>query len=100
MSYQWLGEKNSNKNRYPSALYDQYKSLDKIAPYKDALYTFITIDPKKEQLKIEGLKSEWLAPSPIVLNVPNQVYGNQYSPIISDRTLNFNNHRKTRKNRI
>ncbi len=87
MSYQWIGEKYSNKTRYPAALYNQYGNLDKLAPYKDALYAFVELDISKGQLKIEGIQSEWLAPSPADLKMPKQVYGAQSSPIISNRAL-------------
>lgn len=44
MSYQWVGAKYSNKTRYDAALYTAYPNLDKIAPYEEALYTFVEID--------------------------------------------------------
>lgn len=82
MSYQWLGDK-YKASRYPEALLKDYKWLDHVAPYKDPLYAFATIDPKGV-MKIEGVKSEWMPPSPEEMGVPKQVYGNEYSPVISD----------------
>jgi len=87
MSYQWLGEKYSNKDRYPAGLYEKYKHLDKIAPYKDALYAFVEVDTTSAQMSITGIQSEWLAPSPKELKLPEQVYGTQYSPEISNRVI-------------
>ena len=89
MSYQWLGEKYSNKTRYPASLYEQYQHLDKLGMYEDSLFAFIEIDMINGQLKIEGVQSEWLAPSPSDLNMPAQVYGAQSSAIISDRVVDF-----------
>ena len=89
MSYQWLGEKYSNKTRYSAELYDKYQSLDKLAPYKDALYTIISVDPHKGRIELEGLKSEWIEPSPANQGVPLQVPGNRYTPEISDRKLAY-----------
>ena len=89
MSYQWIGEKYSNKTRYAAALYEQYQHLDKLAPYKDALFAFAELDIKNAWLKIDGIRSEWLAPSPADLNIPEQVYGAQYSAGISNRLLDF-----------
>ncbi len=89
MSYQWLGEQYSNKTRYSMELYDQYQSLDKLAPYKDALYMIITVDPQKGFIEMEGLKSEWIVPSPADLGVPLQVQGNRYTPEIRDRQIEF-----------
>jgi 3',5'-cyclic AMP phosphodiesterase CpdA len=87
MSYQWLGAKYSDKSRYPAALYEQYQHLDKLGIYKDPLFSFIEVDLKNGWIKLEGVQSEWLAPSPAELNVPEQVYGMQSSAEISDMLL-------------
>ena len=94
-SYQWLGEKFSNTNKFPAALSKEYQHLDKIAPYKDALFAFVEIDLAKAQMKITGIQSEWIAPSPAELNVPEQVYGARNSPVISNRVLNLANRNTT-----
>ena len=87
-SYQWLGEAFSNKTRYAKEYYEHYQHLDKVAPYKDPVYCFInaTDDGK---LIIDGVKSQWLAPSPQELGVPEQVYGCRNSAQISNRILNY-----------
>lgn len=89
MSYQWLGNTYSNKTRYPAALYEQYQHLDKLAPYKDSLYALAEIDMKNNQLKIEGVQSEWIAPSPTDLHIPRQVYGLEYSAEIQNRVISL-----------
>jgi len=89
MSYQWLGEAYSNKSRYPESFYDTYQHLDKLAPYKDSLFAFAEIDVHQNKMTIEGIQSEWLAPSPADLDVPKQVYGAQSSASISDRVIRF-----------
>ncbi|AWV97101.1 metallophosphoesterase family protein [Arcticibacterium luteifluviistationis] len=89
MSYQWLGEKYSNKTRYPAELYEKYQHLDKIGTYKDSLFAFMEIDLKHSQINVEGVQSEWISPSPDELNVPKQVYGMQNSAEISNRVLNL-----------
>ena len=89
MSYQWLGEKYSNKTRYPAELYEKYPALDKIAPYTKPLFSFIRVDATKGLLEIEGTKAAWLAPSPEAIGVPERVPGSQYSPEILDRTIKF-----------
>ena len=88
MSYQWTGDKYKNSDRYPKKFYEQYKQLPNIAPYKDSLYAFATIDPIGEMI-IEGVKSEWLAPSPYDIGMPKGVYGSEYSAEMSDYNLNF-----------
>ena len=90
-----LEEKFSNTNNFPAALYQEYQHLDKIAPYKDALFAFVEIDLAKAQMEIAGIQSDWIAPSPAELNVPEQVYGARNSPEISDRVLNLANRNTT-----
>lgn len=87
MSYQWLGEKYSNKTRYPAALYEQYQHLDKLGMYQDALFAFVEIDTNNGWIKLKGIRSDWLSPSPAELNIPDQVFGMEYSAKISDRLL-------------
>ncbi len=87
MSYQWLGEKYQAK-RYDESVHEQYKWLAHTAPYQDPLYAFATLSPKGK-LKIEGVRSQWLAPSPHEIGLPKQVMGNEYSPVISDYEIKF-----------
>lgn len=87
MSYQWLGDQYENTTRFPAAWYKQYPSLGKFAPYEDALFAFVEVDPVQGKLNITGIQSEWMAPSPAELGVPPQMYGSEYSPLISNRNL-------------
>lgn len=87
MSYQWLGEKYSNKSRYPAALYEEFKQLDKLGMYQDSLFAFVELNMTAGWVKIKGIQSDWVSPSPKELNIPDNVYGMQYSADISDRLL-------------
>jgi predicted phosphodiesterase len=89
MSYQWMSEKYKSTQRFPKELYEQYKWLPNIAAYKDPLWAFATIDLKKGILKIEGVKSEWVSPSPFELGMPKGIYGLEYSAQMSDYALRF-----------
>jgi len=89
MSYQWLGDKYSAK-RYSTEQHKLYQHLHKVAPYEDPLYAFATID-LHGSMKIEGVRSQWLSPSPKELGVPDQVLGSQYSASISDREVLYSN---------
>lgn len=88
MSYQWMQDKFKNSERYPKALYEQYKWLPNIAPYKDPLYAFASLNPKGT-MTIEGVKSQWISPTPYELGMPKRVHGSEYSAEISDYFLNF-----------
>jgi len=88
MSYQWMSDKYRNMDRYPKETYEEYKWLPNIAPYKDPLYAFATVE-LKGNLKIEGVKSQWISPSPIEMGMPKGMLGMEYTPEISDYDLRF-----------
>ncbi|MEL7533635.1 MAG: metallophosphoesterase, partial [Bacteroidota bacterium] len=87
MSYQWIGDQSQSKQT-PPALLEQYKWLNHLAPYQDPLYAFAQLDPNG-RLEIKGVRSQWVAPSPREMGLPKQVYGNEYSPVISDYRIDF-----------
>lgn len=88
MSYQWMREPYKNSERFPKELYEQYKWLPHLAPYKDPLYAFAEIDPRGS-MTIEGVRSEWVYPSPYDMGMPLDVLGNRLSAEISDYELRF-----------
>ena len=88
MSYQWMEDKYKNTTRYPKEMYESYTWLPNLAPYKDPLYAFASLDPKGS-MSIEGVKSEWVPPSPFDLGMPQGMLGSEYSACISDYDLIF-----------
>ena len=88
MSYQWMEDKYKNTDRYPKEIYASYKWLPNLATYKDPLYAFASLDTKGSMI-IEGVKSEWVSPSPFDLGMPQGILGSQYSARISDYDLKF-----------
>ena len=93
MSYKWMSDKYTTKDRYPAAFYEQYKWLPNIAPYQDSLYAFASIYPEGT-LAIEGVRSEWMSPSPYDLGMPKGVYGSECSAVMSDYNLEFDSKQK------
>lgn len=89
MSYQWLGADFEVKSRYNDPkLYEQYPHLGKVAPYQDALYSFVQVG--HQDLTITGRSTAWIAPSPRDLNFQRDlVIGYEFTPEISDRLLKF-----------
>lgn len=87
MAYQWVGANYSNKTRYSPSLYEQYPNLDKMAPYRDPLFAFVTIDLQQKKIRIEGQTSDWLAPTPTEMGITPGVEGCQLSPHIIDRVI-------------
>ncbi|WP_420321993.1 metallophosphoesterase family protein [Flagellimonas sp.] len=88
MSYQWMEDKYKNTERYPKEMYEQYKWLPNMATYKDPLYAFAELR-SEGTLAIEGVRSEWMPPSPYEAGMPKPIYGNAYSAEISDYKLRF-----------
>jgi hypothetical protein len=87
MSYQWMGEKYTSKDRFPEAFYDEYPNLPHIAAYQDPLFAFATL--QEGILTIEGVRSQWMKPSPYDLGMPEGFYGSKASPEISDYKLHY-----------
>lgn len=88
MSYQWMGEKYTNKDRFPKGFYDTYPNLHHIAAYQDPLYAFATLN-LQGTLTIEGVRSQWMPPSPYDLGMPEGQYGSKATPEISDYKIRF-----------
>jgi predicted phosphodiesterase len=71
LSYKWVNGKFESKERFPKELYKQYGNLHHIAGYQDPLYAFATLKPNGT-MKIEGVKSDWMSPSPYEMSAPEE----------------------------
>lgn len=85
MSYKWLGNKYAVIDRYPEEILKKYPSAKYIAPYRDPLYALVTIG--SEEMKIKGMKSEFIPPTPEDLGVPSVPDRNSMIPQISNRII-------------
>jgi calcineurin-like phosphoesterase family protein len=83
MSYKWVGEKFQYK-RFSQQIEEAFPNISKTCPYKEPLYTVITLDTEQEMLHIEGKKTSFIAPTPSDLKIPN---AEKMNPIISERNL-------------
>lgn len=88
MSYQWMSDKYTSTDRFPKQYYKEYRNLEHIAAYKDPLYAVATIN-HKGTMYIEGVKSEWLSPSPYEMGMPKGIYGSELSAEMSSYKLKF-----------
>lgn len=87
MSYNWTS-KYTSEERFDKKYYEQYKNLPHIAGYQDPLFAFATLDPKGS-LHIEGVKSQWMHPSPYELGMSEGMEGSVLTAEISDYILKF-----------
>lgn len=88
MSYQWMSSKYVSKERFAEHFYKEYPNLPNIAAYKDPLYAFVILD-SKGTMSIEGVKSQWISPSPYEMGMPKGIEGLVYSAEISDYKIKF-----------
>ncbi len=84
MSYQWLGSEYKHA-RFGREIEEAYPWVSATAPYQDALYAIVTVNPDRS-IRIDGVKSDWIAPGPAELGVPVGLESASV-PWISDRVF-------------
>jgi predicted phosphodiesterase len=85
MSYEWLGSKYKHA-RFSKEIEEAYPWVSHTAPYRDSLYAIVTLQPD-QTIRILGVESEWIAPSPQELGVPENPGHAKSVPRISSRIL-------------
>lgn len=88
-SYVWVGE--SFKHQiYPEEVHQRHPWLAYTCPYRESLFTTLTINPAMGTIMIQGKESDWVGPSPAEIGAntfPDLVVGEQIAPRIRVRTL-------------
>jgi calcineurin-like phosphoesterase family protein len=85
MSYKWVGEK-YRFERFAPHIEQAYPAVSKTCPYKDPLYTMLTLDAKTGQLHLEGMTTSFISPSPSELEIPG---AETITPEITARNVTF-----------
>ncbi|WP_299537543.1 metallophosphoesterase [Ulvibacterium sp.] len=85
MSYRWVGG-DYNRERFAPHIEHAYPTVKSTCPYRNPLYTVLTLDPKKGSLHIEGCVTQYMAPTPEEIGYPD---GDKMSPTITERTITF-----------
>lgn len=83
MSYKWVGSKFEHQ-RFAPHVEQSYPAVRKTCPYKDPLYTVLTLDMAEGKLHLEGRKTSFISPSPKEIGVPDS---ENMNPVISERNL-------------
>lgn len=83
MSYKWVGGKYA-RSRFPKHIEDAYPTVKSTVPYRDPLYTMLTLDPIKKTLELEGRSTTFVSPSPSEMKLEG---ADQMKPVISARQL-------------
>ena len=63
MSYFWVGEECRNQ-AYSDQIHAARPMLAFTAPYRDPLWTTVTIDPIAGEIRVEGRESAWAGQAP------------------------------------
>lgn len=88
-SYVVVG-RNFRHESYSAEVHAAYPRLASTCPYRDALFTTLSIDPMRQTIDVKGRESEWVGPSPAELGRdkhPDLIDGEQIAPRIRPRSL-------------
>ncbi|MDB4466863.1 metallophosphoesterase [Mariniblastus sp.] len=88
-SYKWVGGSYRNKS-YPAEVHSKFQWVEYTCPYRDSLFTTLTIDPASGRIDVQGRESEWVGKSPSQLGIadkPDLTDGKEICPKIRSRQL-------------
>jgi 3',5'-cyclic-AMP phosphodiesterase len=89
-SYFWIGDKYLHES-YPKEIHEAHEWMSRMCPYRDPLYTVITIDPATMTIQLTGKQSTWVGPSPTELGFTDEYkplrVGEEIVPFIRKRTV-------------
>jgi len=87
MSYFWVGEECRNFS-YSEAVHSAHPMMEFTAPYRDPLWTTVTLDPEAGEIRVEGRESAWVGRSPEELGYEAPLARRKgMSPRIDDRKI-------------
>jgi 3',5'-cyclic AMP phosphodiesterase CpdA len=87
-SYRWVGEQ-YQRVRLSEAIDKQYPILRNTIPYKDPLFTFLEIDPKRGLIHLEEKVSAFIGPGPAEMGIVNTNANDPITAQISGFELGF-----------
>ncbi|GAB3957328.1 hypothetical protein GCM10028805_49730 [Spirosoma harenae] len=80
-SYFWIGDKFAHES-YSAAIHQAHPSMSRTCPYKDSLFSIMTIDPTSLTIQISGKQSSWVGKSPTELG-----FTDEYKPLRVDQEI-------------
>ena len=86
MSYKSLGGGKYSNIRFPEHIEKAHPIVKLTFPYRDPLYTMLTIDPEQNTIHIEGRSTVYISPSPQETGLDDE---GKMTSIITPRTINF-----------
>ena len=88
-SYKWVGGSHRNKS-YPPDVHSKFRWIEYTCPYRDSLFTTLTLDPSNGRIEVKGRESQWVGKSPSQLAIPTKyglTNGKEICPKIRSRQL-------------
>jgi Icc protein len=88
-SYKWVGGSHRNKS-YPPEVHSKFRWIEYTCPYRDSLFTTLTLDPENGRIEVKGRESKWVGESPSELAIPTKyglTNGKEICPKIRSRLL-------------
>ena len=88
-SYKWVGGSYRNKS-YPAEVHSKFRWVEYTCPYRDSLFTTLTIDPSNGRIDVKGRESRWVGKSPSQLGIadkPDRTDGKEICPKIRSRRI-------------
>ncbi len=85
MSYKWVGD-DFQRKRFADHIEQTFPMVRNTCPYKDPLYTVVTLDSNLGRMNIEGRSTGFIAPDPVELGVPNAL---TMHPTITESSLSI-----------
>lgn len=86
MSYYWVGGQHRHAS-YAPHIHAAHPYIEYTTPYRDPVWSTVTIDPQANELRIEGVRSAWVGPSPEELEYAAHTAELGISCSIADRNL-------------
>ena len=83
MAYKWIGSGHKRK-RYPDHIEKAHPYLSHTFPYRDPLYTVLTLDPADGAMSLDGMKTVFVPPTPLEVGVERAA---SMKPVVSKRNL-------------
>ena len=75
---------------YPAEIHSEFRWVEYTCPYRDSLFTTLTIDPENGRIDVKGRESQWVGKSPSQLGIaakPDLTDGKEICPKIRSRQL-------------
>lgn len=95
-SYFWVGSQFKHDN-YPADILASHPWIASTCPYKDPLFTTMTIDLHKGKITFKGKRSEWVGKSPEALAFTDKAplkINEEIVPLIRERSFTSGVHQK------